>query len=228
MKLAVYFSGRVRGYEHTIDNLKKYFFDKYDIDFFWSVDIQEPDEYHKTLHELLKPKGTYYERYDRLFNELPVSPCECRQRSTLSMFYHNYYCQKLILDYIKASNVEYHAIVKFRIDISSTDVFSMPEYIIPNTVYIPNGNSFRGINDQIAFGSVSTMVVYGTVYPNIPSYIYSKKAFLSSEYLLNFHLNENNVNIFRFPYKYELHNARYNKPLKLSTEEEPIELDNLI
>ena len=54
MKLAVYFSGRVRGYEHTIDNLKKFFFDKYDIDFFWSVDIQEPDEYHKTLHELLK------------------------------------------------------------------------------------------------------------------------------------------------------------------------------
>jgi hypothetical protein len=216
-KIAVYFSGRIRGYEHTIDKLKTYFFNKYDCDFFWSVDLEKSDEYHEKLKEILKPKATYYEKYDRLFSELPVTPCECRQHSTLSMFYHNYYCQKLILDYIKATGQQYHAIVKFRIDIDSISDFIIPDVILQNTVYIPNGNSYRGICDQIAFGSVSTMIIYGTVYVHIPTYIYSKKAFLSSEYLLNFHINENNVNIFRFPYEYELHNSRYAKPIPIDS-----------
>jgi hypothetical protein len=215
-KIAVYFSGRITGYEHTIEKMKINFFDNYDCDFFWSIDKEKSDEYHDRLAEILKPKGTYYEKYDRQFSELPLSPCESRQRNTMSMFYHNFYAQKLILDYIKSSSEKYHAIVKFRIDIDSNDSFIIQEQLMPNTLYIPNGSSFRGMNDQIAYGTLASMIIYGTVYMNIPTYIYVKKCFLNSEYLLNFHINENNVNIFRFPYNYELHNARYNKPLVIS------------
>lgn len=219
-KIAVYFSGRIRGYEHTLDKLKAKFFDKYDCDFFMSIDLEKPDKYHENIHDILKPIATNYDKYDRPFSKLPTSPCECRQRNTLSMFYHNFYSQKIILDHIRSNNIKYHAIVKFRLDISSEDDFYIPDQLLPNTVYIPNGSNYRGINDQICFGDVRSMIVYGTVYMHIPNYIYVKKAFLSSEYLLNFHLNENNMNILRFPYSYELHKDRFNKPPLLILEDQ--------
>lgn len=210
-KIAVFFSGRVRGYEKTIDKLQESFFSKYDCDFFASIDQEDTDEYHKEFQKRLKPVGCYFEKYDRPFSELPVAPSECRQRNSLAMFYHNFYAMKMVIEHIKSTKKNYHVVVKFRLDIDSSDTFEIPDYVMENTVYIPRGNNFRGICDMVGYGDVKTMIVYGTLYMHIPNYIYAKKCFFSPEYLLNFHINENNMNVIRFSYRYVLSSSRHNK-----------------
>lgn len=210
-KIAVYLSGRVRGYENTIEKIKEKFFNNYDVDIFVSID-NEKDAYHQHFEDTVKPVGSFYEKYDRMFSQLPVAPAECKHRNSLAMFYHNSYAMKLIMDNIRNNNVHYHAVVKFRVDIESEDSFIIPDNIIKNGIYIPNGNNYRGICDQIAFGDVQSMLIYSTLFMHVHNYIYAKKAFFSPEYLLNFHINENNMNIIRFPYNFNLVNSRFNTP----------------
>lgn len=209
MKLAVFFSGRCEGYEHTLQKLQEHFFKKYDIDFFWSIDADEETEYYASLKDILKPIETCYRKVDKKIIDVPLSSQETRQRNTMSMFFHNFYCSQMIMNHTQKTGKSYHAIVRFRLEIESDSDFIIEDDLMENTVYIPHGYNYRGVSDRIAYGTVNSMLVYCSLYMNIPNYIFCKQAIFNPEYLLMFHINENNMSMIRFPYIYKLHPARH-------------------
>ena len=208
MKIAVYFSGRVDGYEHTLDKLEKHFFSKYDCDFYWSLDHEQETEYHATLRQILHPKGVNFQVLDQKFIDVPLASTETFQRNSLSMFFHNMHCTNMIEEYCRLTNTVYDCIVRFRIDIDSDEDFVIPDVIMANTIYIPSGFNYRGICDRIAFGDYKSMMIYSNVYIHIHNYVYVRKAILNPEYLVMFHINENNMNVIRVNYRFRLHPFR--------------------
>lgn len=208
-KVAVYFSGRCHGYEHCTERLAERFYNRYDVDFFWSIDEEQETPYYAEFRKLLKPKGVYYEKVDKKIIDVPISSMETRQRNTLSMFFHNYHCGQMIMKYAEASGQRYDAVVRFRAEIDSDADFVIEDSLLEHAVYIPHGYNYRGVSDRIAYGTPESMMVYSSLYVNIPNYVFSKQAIFNPEYLLMFHLNENNMSIVRFPYRFSLHPGRH-------------------
>lgn len=204
-KIAVYFSGRCQGYELCLEKLRRKFFDKYDCDFFWSIDEEKETEYYARFRELMRPKAVNYERIEKTIVDVPIATQETRRQNSISMFYHNYKCTQMILE----TGVRYEAIVKFRAEIDSDSEFDLPSALIENTVYVPHGYNYRGVSDRVAYGTVGSMLVYGSLYLHIHNYVFSKGAIMNPEYLVMFHINENNMNLMRFPYTYRLHPDRH-------------------
>ena len=209
LKIACFFSGRCNGYEQCLSKLYDKFYSRYDIDFFWSIDEIEETPYYAQLKTLLNPKGIFYQKVDKKIIDVPLSSQETRQRNTLSMFFHNFHCLKMIKQYIENTNVTYHAIVRFRAEIDSDDFFTIPEQLLENTIYIPYGYNYRGVSDRIAYGTLISMEKYCELYTMIPNYVFARHAIFNPEYLLMFHINENNMNLIRFPYTYKLHPSRH-------------------
>lgn len=205
MHIAVYYSGRCDGYEFCLEKLYNKFYKKYKIDFYWSIDQDNETLYYKELRNKLNPIAVNYQKIDKQIIDVPLSSQETRNRNLLSMFYHNYKCTQMI----KNSNIAYDVVVKFRAEIDSDDEFDIPNNLINNTIYIPNGYNYRGVCDRIAFGTLESMLIYGELYLNIHNYVYVKQALFNPEYLLMFHINEKNMNLIRFTYNYALHPNRH-------------------
>jgi hypothetical protein len=87
--------------------------------------------------------------------------------------------------------------------------FTIDPNILEDTIYIPHGYNYRGVSDRIAYGTLQSMLVYGSLYLSIPNYVFTRHAIFNPEYLLMFHINENNMNMIRFPYKFRLHPLRH-------------------
>jgi hypothetical protein len=210
MKIAVFFSGRITAWDKCIDTIKKQFTDLYDTDVFLSLDLDEENNDVIEMKKHFNVISCYYEKYNKYLKDIPYKSEETNERKSLSMFYHNFRAMNLILDHVKNTNTHYHAIVKFRADINSKDTFIIQHNLLPNTFYIPNGWSYRGINDQIAYGDISSMTFYCSLYNYILKYVYIEKTIFNPEFLLIFHMNVNNKNIMRFEYSYTLNPNRFN------------------
>lgn len=215
MKIAVLFTGRITGWDKCLQTLKDKFIGLYEqVDVFLSLDMKEPTEEVEEFKKHFNIVSEYYEAYNKCLKDPPPFRSEeTRERNTLSMFYHNMMAMNLVLDQMKKGKT-YDVVVKFRADISCDNSFIIPYHIIPNTLYIPNGFNFRGINDQIAFGNLFAMTIYCSIYHHIPKYVYKEQAIFNPEFLLMFHLNLHNLNIMRFPYNYMLHPSRFGEPDK--------------
>ena len=216
MKIAVFFSGRITGWKNCINTLKTKFTDVYDTDVFLSLDLKEEDDEVREFKNTFIVVNCYYEQYIKFLKDIPYKSEETSERKSLSMFYHNLSAIKMILAHIKKTDVKYDVIVKFRADISSNDTFLIHHNVTANTVYFPYGFCYRGINDQIGYGDLNSMVIYCGVYNHIPKYVYIDKAIFNPEFLLMYHLNFNNFNIIRFPYNYILHPDRFKNDVEMN------------
>lgn len=210
MKIAVFFSGRITGWQLCREALWHKFMKLYDVDIFISLDMNKPNKDVADFKNEFNVVGEYYELYNKtLKKNPPFRSEETTERTTLAMFYHNFMAMNLIIDHMKKTGMTYDVVVKFRADVSSNDLFIIPQHIMSNTLYIPNGSNFRGINDQIAFGPMLPMTIYCSLYNHVPKYIYVEQAIFNPEFLLMFHINHNNINIMRFEYRYTRHPARF-------------------
>lgn len=68
MKVAIYFSGRVNKYEYSLDYLK-FLGNRYNVDFFCSLNIKEIDDYHNTFLTQLKMKNYFYQEHNDVFKK---------------------------------------------------------------------------------------------------------------------------------------------------------------
>lgn len=67
----------------------------------------------------------------------------------------------------------------------------------PQTVYIPEGSDFRGINDQFAYGDYETMKAYFQVFENY-HFLFAKGTMFNSEVMQLANLQDKNINIVRY------------------------------
>ncbi|ABT15468.1 hypothetical protein FR483_N183L [Paramecium bursaria Chlorella virus FR483] len=186
-KLAVLFAGRASCYEHShswFQALTK----KYDVDFYCSIN-SELTEYYKKFVKLFQVKKYNFEKTDL--------------NNRLSMFYNI----KKAFELIPAG--EYDAVMYARTDIMLEQEFTL---IIPsddNTVFIPDGEDYEGINDRFAFGTQNAMYKFTRVYENLDEYALASGEELRPETLLLHHVNTMGLNIQRFPMSTVLNPKRH-------------------
>jgi hypothetical protein len=209
MKIAILFTGRVKGYDVVIDQLKK-MKEHYSADFYVSCGSYE-DTYKAFVKEFEIPESNCF------FNPVPIpkefnslnKAAETKLENCSSMFYHN----KMAFDLVKKSNKKYDVILKYRADIDlgcDLKFITFQECVneLENmTIYIPKGNDFGGVNDQIAYGTEESMERYCKTWDNIILICKDGHRF-HPETLLFRNLEREKITIARFNYKWSLVQAR--------------------
>lgn len=208
MKIAIFFSGRVKGYEHTFSHLTS-IIDTYNPIFFTSLNQESEDDYIKTFCEKfnIKTNQINYEKtiLPDCFNDVNSGS---HVLNTYSMFYHNYKAFCLIEQYQTIHNIKFDVIVKYRAEIQSSDILKFNE-IEDNKLYVPRGNDYGGINDQIAYGNFDIMKQYCELgNGNVEKLHLEKKTRYHPETLLHHHLKP--LTIVRPNFSYHLDGSRRN------------------
>lgn len=224
MKIAICISGQPRNFKQSYASLKKCFLDKYDCDVYfhsWKTPSFESTNFgggshqyslteqdYKELVDLYQPKGYLLEQ-PILFD---VSGYKCpiwRQplNNTLSMFYSMHKSFELVKG-------EYDYVLRTRFDI---DYFNFVLEFPKDSIMLPQWNTdnrvkHRGYSDLFALGKVEHMKIYFNVFPQVISYVTNDENFLEflsggwpgqdsplrNEYLLKWHLINNNVKVTEF------------------------------
>lgn len=200
MKVAIFFSGRVKGF---VKSHLKSFKEKYSADFYTSCGSHREsfDEFVKEFIEEPEKRSNYSEvKIPKEFYNFRKAT-ETKIENCSSMFFHNQNCIKLI----KNSGVKYDIIIKYRADITSDSILDIYQLspIEENTIYVPEGNDFGGINDQIAYGDLSSMEKYCNIFQNIPKICNDGHRF-HPETLVFRNLEMEKVNVARVKYSWSL------------------------
>lgn len=217
MKTAFYFSGRISTYHKRLDYLKK-IQEINNADFFCSIN-GEMDAYHEYFIKYFDVKSFYIKPYIVDMNHPSIKNLKKRERigvghcieNASSMFYNRKICQKLISEYEKKNGFEYDIICCFRTDVISNEDFKVSNEINENEVYVPLGQDWGGLNDQIAYGKHNAMEHYSKAYDFVLDYGYLATEDRNPEYFLMKTLEHYEIAVKRFKYEYVLDPDRKNK-----------------
>lgn len=206
--IAIFLPGRITSsqFRSVSDNLLQ-FTKHYNVVFFVSVNKSANDDhYNKKLFDKLDVNS------GNVNIEVTKEPVELRNYSKklessyencYSMFYHNKRCYDLLDAYQKSSGIQFHAVVKYRGDISSPELMHIIDNPLDDTVYIPEGADWGGVNDQVAYGTPESMRKYCNCVNKILEYCANGVIF-HPETLLQHHLIQSHLRVQRFSYIYKL------------------------
>jgi hypothetical protein len=214
--VAVIFSGRIKGYtyvEQQLEALQK----KYNATFFISLNKEQRSEYIDRFckkfnigDEQAIIEKTRIPEWIRSFNveyHIAGGKESPHVDYAYSMSQNIYSAFNLIAPYQEKYNTQFDCILFFRADIDSGEVINitMPQ---ENSVYIPEEFDWGGINYQVAYGNYSAMKKYSELVNNLQNLCGEQRIAYHSESLLKKHLENENLNIVRFPFNYVLHPKR--------------------
>jgi hypothetical protein len=200
MRVAVLFYGRAAMAPRTHENIKAVF-SGYSVDYYLST---SPD-----LNEDLTPFKALFNPISVNNDQIPIDefveaiPNEFPFRPTRWIQSHFYNKQRVFADMMK-SGKHYDIVIMYRVDLHASNRIDFGQFISmlsDRTVFIPSGNDWHGTCDQIAFGSVQAMSVYSSIYPNMIKYYLQTSQYLG-EVMVKRHMEENNMNVVRFPFSY--------------------------
>ena len=128
-----------------------------------------------------------------------------------SMFYHQNKAFNMIERDIRNKTRQFDCILYYRADMDSPDnlLLEMPK---ANTIYIPEGHNYYGVNDRLAYGDFKSMKKYCNLISTITSSEFLSKM-NSSEQILKRYLDTQPVQIIRFKFDTCLNNFRNDKRL---------------
>ncbi len=211
MKVALLLSGALRDGYLNYDLLHKNLLSKYDVDIFisYSYDSTELDVPIDTeLHEFYKPKMIRYMAYPNHLYE-SINKCleyEClpdvRIDNFVKMLNGLKEVNMLKCVWEDLNNFKYDIVIRNRFDLQILEQINLKLPI--NSIYIPIGwDNMDGYNDLFAYGDSKSMDYYCSLYDNLINYL-NMGVPIHPEYILKFHLNKGNSNIYRFPLKLKL------------------------
>ena len=165
MRIAVLVYGRlnkcVEHYENIVESIGKY----NDIDFFCSSDNSSESLMNDFIH-LYKPKlynnSTIKYEYD--LGKYPGKREETNIHNMSCHFINKNRVFLLLEEYMNKGNIHYDCVVSLRIDLVFLNNFIFNN-LEDNTIYIPYGHDYDGINDQVAYGNIDVMKKYNSINP---------------------------------------------------------------
>jgi hypothetical protein len=209
MRVAVLFAGRVRAYEavtRTLEDVKG----RYGPTYYCSLNQAVYDDYIDGFCKLLDisrdrinieptPNPGFF---SKIHNYTSKSP-----EQAYSMFYHENKAFSLIEKDVTENNMRYDCVVYTRADIKSEDSLQL-EMPKPNTIYVPIGNDYEGINDRMAYGDFDSMKKYCSIIDNLTSP--QSMNGTNPEGIIKSHLERHSLQVIRFKYDTTLSNQRKN------------------
>lgn len=109
----------------------------------------------------------------------------------------------LLEEHIESTKVQYDCVVSIRVDLLIKSTFAITA-IKENTVYIPHGCDHEGINDNIAYGNVSSMKKYMNIYNNTTYLLENGMSIPHPESLTRDNITFTNLELIRFPLTYTI------------------------
>ena len=149
MKIAVIITGQLRTYKLCGNVLKNTLLDKYDADVFLSIDktnhlqsdnlnkVNDSDE--SDINDAIyfyKPKDVFLcHEYDSKFNNIKTNKTIRENRLILQQYYVVQQGYKLLINYSKANNIYYDAVIRVRFDqfIFSESSNMLSKYVVSNS-----------------------------------------------------------------------------------------------
>ena len=230
LKVAILFTGRVKGYEHVKDNLHR-LKEKYNPVVFCSLNKKNKTNYVKgfcdfmgitddrlhleiapnVLGFLNNPRVNMHEQYRENWGNTKANS---RMNNMSSFFYHNKQAMLLVEKYQTENNMNFDVIMYYRADIDSPEDISIPNPIKENTIYIPiprdNSNTDHGgLSYALHFGSPAVVKTVCFIIDSLEHMCIEQGVKFHSEALLKKHIENNNISVERFPYAYALHESRH-------------------
>jgi len=176
------------------------------IDFFLSSD-DSPQELLQEFIKLYAPVSyindniTYscdFGKYNGLREETNKHNMTCHFINKSRVF-------KLLEEHIENTKKHYDCAISLRVDILLESTFNITN-IKENTIYIPHERDYAGgINDQIAYGTVSTMKHYMNIYNNAVYLLENGMTIPHPENLTRANIALSKLETIRFPLAYKLY-----------------------
>lgn len=213
LKFAIFFVGRITGFEHTKQNLLK-IKNKFNPTCFCSLNESTITDATKRFATLFDVKNIN----EQISVEKTIIPTTIALKPKVSLYpenvYSMFYHQKKVMNMIEAyqakHGIKFDCIIYYRADILTTDDLNI-DTVANNTVYIPNGSDSIGINDRMAYGNFEAMKKYASSIDLINS---KGSVEIYPEEYLNNNLKHHKLHIQRISY-----NANNLHPLRNSKRE---------
>lgn len=224
MKVALVFSGHLRGFEKTFQSIEKSILKPFSPDVFFhlwdsigvptakgNTDrnflVQKSGEKVETIQSLYNPKEVVIEeditpQFIQAADHIPI-PADQRKwvpdhlGCRLSMFYKIYKGNLLRKEYEEKNNIKYDLIIRCRTDLLFTTELKPHLFQDENCLYSPIIGKYLkgGINDQFAIAHPSIMDTYCSLYPDLLSYMEKSVTVPRPEAYLGYHLKKNKIKI---------------------------------
>jgi hypothetical protein len=211
MKIALLFAGRIKSWELCWPNFNRYIKNQYKghiVHGFLCHNEENPlpnirgfsIHYNIQKYENIKIDTTVLESLIPL-NSDPV--IKARYQS-----FKMYFCWHRAYELMKSMGIDYDIVIYLRADMVLNERLVLPDLpLADNTLYIPSLRDNKGLNDQLAFGSMKAMEHYTNIYSNLDKIYETTKIPFHTETYVKLH-NESMI-IKRFPLKYILHPKRF-------------------
>ena len=211
-KVAMIFSGRIKGYQHVIHKLLE-IKNAYEPVIFCSLNDRDFTEDIDGFCEALNiPKTKAYINIEQTI--LPEWADKCYMMNptlnVYSMFYHENKAFSMIEEYMN-TNEKFDCVLLYRADMDSSDVLELniPE---KNTIYLPKSMSYGGFNDRMAYGDVYSMKIYCNLIKVFENLCNDKGGPVNPETMLKRYLKLSaGIKIVTIDYNTDLHQSRNDK-----------------
>jgi hypothetical protein len=215
MKIAIFFSGRITGYEECIKPLLEVK-EKSSTEIVFFVSLNLP-RLTQAEQEFLKILNISEDRVN--IEETPEHPPWVDEHvkkswkvvmisNAYSSLYHNRKSWKLITSFEEKNKIKFDIVVKYRADILS-NTFIPLEVPTKNTIYIPIANDHYGITDQIAYGDREVMKVYSTLFDRLEEICLIRGCEFHPETLVKFNIEQSDLEVKRINFSYVLNPKRF-------------------
>jgi hypothetical protein len=211
MKIAVCFSGRVLTYEDMSEWFQKWVqTSEHEIHTFCSINGQL-DEYHANFIKQFEIKKHHFQTFFLPF-DASIFIGRKRGETNVYNFHSMWFNRKRVVELVERYQVEnditYDIVLHFRADIKTHQdlVFNIPED--DDSLYVPHGSDWCGLNDQVAYGKMAAIKKYSNMHDFIQKYVFVDKLTLHPERLLMHHIKQCGLNIKRFRFQYYLNHMR--------------------
>jgi len=200
MKVAILFAGRVGLAAITHNNTMHNIVVAHDVDFYLSTDasLTEDIEEFKSVYSPVRVNLETIPEDDFVLS-IPENMDAAPKRAVQCQFYNK---QRAYQEMEKSGRI-YDVVILYRTDINIETQLNLSLEYNNNTVYIPEGSDYLGINDQIAFGSMAAMKVYTSLYSSMPVY-YAQGIRYLGEPQLKKHLETSGIHVVRVKFAYNI------------------------
>lgn len=206
MRIAVLIYGRLDECAKSYDNIVNSIGNEHTIDFFMSSDNSN-QELLESFINLYKPILYTNNKIHYTCGDLGRYPGKRDETNIHNMTCHFINKQRvymLLENFVEKTSTKYDTVLSIRVDLIFHEkfVFGNEE----NTIYIPSGYDFvdNGINDQVAYGNMSVMEKYMSIFKNVIHLLNTRKSIPHPESLTLANIIFNNLKICRFNLSYNL------------------------
>ena len=210
MRIAIIFSGRIDKYRAHYMNIMSHVVQDNDADFFLS---HSPEFVHEDLDDfchLYKPKTINNDPiYLDNFSNYKCHP-ESNSHNMMCMWYNRRRAYHDMIKYMKETGTTYDLVISTRLDTYNDEKmdYQLFQCLDENTILVPEGCDWGGLNDQMAIGRFDAMAKYLTLYDHIYEILDQLPVYYGPEPALLKHMQMQNLEIIRFPFRYRLINGK--------------------